>query len=61
MVVVTVSLKNDLYDKLRDYCKRNNISMSFLLRKLVEVGLPVLEEQEKLREVVMKRAKERTI
>jgi hypothetical protein len=61
MVVISVSLKGDLYDRLRDYCKRNNISMSFLLRKLIEVGLPVLEEQERLKEVVMKRAREHTI
>lgn len=54
IVVVTVSLKNDLYDRVRDYCKRNNISMSFLLRKLIEVGLPILEQQEARKKVVAK-------
>jgi post-segregation antitoxin (ccd killing protein) len=46
MVSVNVSLPDELYERAREYCKRHDIKISHLIQKLIEVGLPILEEAE---------------
>ena len=47
MVSITVSLREDTYDRLREYCRKNGVRPSTVIAKLIEVALPILEEQEK--------------
>jgi len=47
LVSITVSLRDEIYDRLREYCKKNGVRPSTVIAKLIEVALPVLEEQEK--------------
>jgi predicted DNA-binding protein len=51
VVTVNISLPEELYDRVREYCKRHGIKISHLVQKLIEVGLPILEEYEKKKEV----------
>ena len=47
MVSMTISLREEIYDRLREYCKRNKVKPSHVIAKLIEIALPILEEQEK--------------
>jgi metal-responsive CopG/Arc/MetJ family transcriptional regulator len=54
MVSITISLPEELYERVREYCKRHEIKISHLVQKLIEVGLPILEERDRQKEVVAK-------
>jgi len=47
MVSLTISLREEIYDRLREYCKRNKVKPSTVIAKLIEIALPILEDQEK--------------
>ena len=42
MVSMTISLREDVYDRLREYCKRNKVKPSHVIAKLIEIALPIL-------------------
>jgi len=54
LVSLTISLKEDVYDRLRDYCRRNKVKPSLVIAKLIEIALPILEEQEQAEKVKAK-------
>ncbi|MEM2272303.1 MAG: hypothetical protein QXP56_06540 [Archaeoglobaceae archaeon] len=43
MVTITVSLREELYDKLREYCHKHKVRTSTVIAKLIEIALPILE------------------
>jgi predicted CopG family antitoxin len=42
----TVHIRSDLWDRLYEYCKRNNVSISEVVNRVLEIALPVLEARE---------------
>jgi len=41
----TVHIRSDLWDRLYEYCKRNNVSISEVVNRVLEIALPILEGQ----------------
>ncbi len=49
IVSVTLYIRKKNYDLLREYCKRKGVNESFVINKILEVGLEKLMEVEKER------------
>jgi metal-responsive CopG/Arc/MetJ family transcriptional regulator len=45
LVSVTISLKRDTYDKLREYCKKHGVSESKMIARMIELYLEELDKR----------------
>lgn len=48
LVSVTISLKKEVYDKLREYCIKYNVSESLVIARLIEQFLQFIAKREEV-------------